>query len=350
TNYLPYQSDTLVSESTTATNGTSSTATFAAKVDYNKPAGLYSIAFDLKTIPIVTQTYMQNMDPNICRADSPTIVIDSRDEQPYLIQRLDDGKCWMLDNLNLDLTNKTIVDNLTTANTNADANSLRSLKEGYRDQCVLDGGSDCNKYATSGLALSNWVEGASATIPMASISGKCDPELNSTEPCIPNNVVYTRNTIASNSNWGLGSNKIGVYYNYCAASAGSFCYDIKSDSGAPLDGTNIDYDICPIDWKLPSVSDLGALCKAVNGNNDCGASVHMAATDSNSLQYKLSMPLSGRYDNGTAWEQGKSGYVWASTTSNYAAANGLNINNGIVSPGSGGHNRFRGRSVRCVSS
>ncbi len=97
TNYLPYQSDTLVSESTTATNGTSSTATFAAKVDYNKPAGLYSIAFDLKTIPIVTQTYMQDMDPSVC-TETPTIVIDKRDEQAYTIRRIGNA-CWMIQNL-----------------------------------------------------------------------------------------------------------------------------------------------------------------------------------------------------------------------------------------------------------
>ncbi|MBR3169381.1 hypothetical protein IKF23_02985 [Candidatus Saccharibacteria bacterium] len=116
TEYLSYVPNTLISQSTTNTNGTSSSIDFAAKIDYEKPAGLYSIAFDLKTIPIVTQTYMQNMDPSVC-TETPTIVIDKRDEQIYTIRRFGND-CWMIDSLRftgniLDSTTSNVADNYT---------------------------------------------------------------------------------------------------------------------------------------------------------------------------------------------------------------------------------------------
>ncbi|MBR3169411.1 hypothetical protein IKF23_03135, partial [Candidatus Saccharibacteria bacterium] len=352
TNYLPYQSDTLVSESTTATNGTSSTATFAAKVDYNKPAGLYSIAFDLKTIPIVTQTYMQDMDPNICKTDSPTIVIDSRDEQPYLIQRLDDGKCWMLDNLNLDLTNKTIVDNITTANTHVDAASLKSLKEGNRTDC---GEEDCSRYATSGLALENWISGAVYSVPHVNKGGTCSTK--TTYPCEYDG-VYTNNTVLytliSDSTFGLGSGKIGVYYNYCAASAGNYCYGDGGKSGTPPsagDEARAQYDICPANWRLPtggSDGEFRTLCTAINGG-ECSYNTDqsMDASDANSMQHKFSLLLSGFVSGGIGSRQGNYGVFWSSS---YASSTHIFAMRADVTDINLRVNdyRYNGESVRCI--
>ena len=50
---------------------------------------------------------------------------------------------------------------------------------------------------------------------------------------------------------GAGSNKVGVYYNYCAASAGSYCYDESKGTG------NASYDLCPAGWRMPTSGSSG---------------------------------------------------------------------------------------------
>ncbi len=374
TNYLPYQSDTLVSESTTATNGISSTATFAAKVDYNKPAGLYSIAFDLKTIPIITQVYMQDMDPSVC-TETPTIVIDNRDEHPYLIQRLADNHCWMLDNLDLDLTNESIVANLTTENTNIDttndSNALDYLKNG--------GGTASDKYAILGLEYHNWTgpgmtpvsPNVSFSQPLVNRSGKCDSTKNSSTPCVGvwQDADYTHNTILNkadaantiikdnaNNIGGPGSYKIGTYYNYCAASAGTYCYGNGiSSAGTPPENSSPTSDICPAGWHMPSVNggtngDYFTLCSAIKGSVCTGTAWNtMNITDSTSMQYQLSTPLSGRYLSGTAYRQGTYGLFWSTTYRSGTIMRGPLVNSSGVYPQDDGY-RYDGRSVRCVSS
>ena len=69
--------------------------------------------------------------------------------------------------------------------------------------------------------------------PLVNRSGKCDSTKNGDYPCVGKwqDASYTNNTVidtadASNTkyDYGPGSYKIGTYYNYCAASAGTYCY------------------------------------------------------------------------------------------------------------------------------
>ncbi len=320
-NYLPYTSGVTIGSNSGRVNSDTTTLNIASKVDYLTTPGDYKQTFTFTALPHVTQYYMQDLDDatlanQVCVKDAPSIVIDNRDEQAYMIQRLDDGKCWMLDNLNLDLTNKTIVDNLTTVNTHADAASLKSLKEGNRTNC---GEEDCSRYATSGLTLSSyWTDGKNS-IPLVQKTGTCSTTSN--YPCTYNG-SYTSNAVMSTltpsqSTFGLGSGKIGVYYNYCAASAGNYCYNAD---GASAD-LNIDYDICPANWKLPSggadaSSDFNTLCKIINNGTSCGEGVAMNGNNSGSFQYKLSTPLSGwGGSNYMGYRQGDYGRFWSSNRS-----------------------------------
>ncbi|MBR3168974.1 hypothetical protein IKF23_00865, partial [Candidatus Saccharibacteria bacterium] len=351
TDYSSYESNTLLSESQGATNGVSSTITLAAKVDYTKPAGLYSLAFDLKTIPIVTQTYMQNMDPSVC-TETPTIVIDNRDEQPYLIQRLADHKCWMLDNLNLDLTNRTIAEGLTAQNTNATDTALNYLRNG--------GGESSDQWAINGLTYQNWTtEANSRTAPLINKSGTCSRETN--YPCTYNG-SYTNNTVISTltqnpdltpdpskSNFGPGSGKIGVYYNYCAATAGSYCYT-GSGAGTPPANTDASQDLCPTSWRIPngrSNNEFLSLCTAVKGGT-CSATVNMMDADNqNSMQYKLSITLSGFYLGAMPNRQGTRG---AYVTSGYYSASQMYVFMPYINYTSPAayDGREHGQSIRCL--
>ncbi|MBR3169039.1 hypothetical protein IKF23_01205, partial [Candidatus Saccharibacteria bacterium] len=294
----------------------------------------------------VTQYYMQDLSnptlaQEVCTTDRPSIVIDKRDEQAYTIQRLPDGKCWMLDNLNLDLTNASIVAGLSPENTNADAEALNYLRNG--------GGTADDQWATAGLSLTNWDTAGTPSVPWVNIRGKCDSSINSSYPCIPNDIAYTSNNIASNSEYGLGTNRIGIYYNYCAVSAGSYCWGKNHMEST---GYNIVSDICPASWRLPaggpdSTSDFYTLCKVINNNTACGQGVDMSASNPNSLQYILSLPLSGDYRGGSAWFQGVANRLWS--TSYYDPSNmyGFGAFSSRIQAWST-NGRNDGRSVRCL--
>ncbi len=375
TNYFPFVSGKLISSSLTPTNGISSTLDFATKIDYDIPAGSYNIALNFKALPQVTQYYMQDFatDPTlsstVCTTD-PTVIMDSRDGSTYLIQRLKDGKCWMLDNLDLDLTNESIVANLTTENTNIDTvndpYALESLKNGAR--------SNGDKYATAGLEYHNWTGAGMTPLspdvsysqPLVNRSGKCDSTKNTQYPCVGKwqDASYTNNTVidtadSSNTkyNYGPGSYKIGTYYNYCAASAGTYCYGNNTSAGTPPKDSSPTSDICPAGWHMPSDNggnngDYLTLCSAIKGGNEgCTGEAWntMSITDSASMQYQLSTPLSGDYNYGTAFRQGAYGRFWSTTYYSGFIMRYLFVNSSGVYPQNNSP-RDDGKSVRCVAS
>ena len=154
----------------------------------------------VSTLPPET---IQEITYSTC-STTPKQVYDSRDEEVYWIARLADGKCWMLDNLRLGSTTEEI--ELTPADTNIE---------------------------------SNWTLPTSVTTTTSSTESN-RPRLNAD---------YKDTAPTINYNLATSSNKIGVFYNTCASSAGTYCY--TSTSG-PL--TEIEYDICPAGWRL-STSD-----------------------------------------------------------------------------------------------
>ena len=77
--------------------------------------GLPDIA--LPPIPLMEQTYMQDMTPEGCAVSSENDtkrLIDKRDGKYYWVAKLKDGNCWMTQNLELDLAGRT----LTTEDSN----------------------------------------------------------------------------------------------------------------------------------------------------------------------------------------------------------------------------------------
>ena len=165
-----------------------------------------------------------------------------------MIGRLADERCWMKDNLRLGSNDNSI--NLTPQDTNiAEAWTLP-------------------KGVTSGVAT--YVE--------AKI-----------------NAAYKNDTTTS---YGTGSGKIGVYYNFCAASAGTYCYNSESSTG------NAQYNICPANWRMPTGgyngNEYGILYNAYSGSAD-------------DFRVALSTPLSGNYPNNSQANLGANGLFWTST-------------------------------------
>ena len=359
-NYLPFNSDLLVSSSTGPSNETTTSIGLASKIDYLKESGTYSLDFKLNAVPTITQYYMQDLsDPtlasSVCVTEHPTIVFDSRDEQAYMIQRLPDNRCWMLDNLNLDLTSRSVVANITTINTNADEASLKSLKEGNR--------SAGTRYATAGIA-SSWGTANSYTQAMINRGGTCDPSKNSDWQCLSpyQGASYTYNTVigkygsdpgqggsgtaTTTYNIGPGSYKIGTYYNYCAASAGNYCYD-SSGTNVPPTTSKADYDICPKGWRMPTGGASGEYQALDNTLKAKYPSTYHTSTSPYSMQSFLSTPVSGYSISGTAWRQGVNGYFWSS---NYYSATNMYTMSASGTGVNPQRNTYRdiGYSVRCI--
>ncbi|MBQ9018206.1 hypothetical protein IJ117_00370 [Candidatus Saccharibacteria bacterium] len=281
-------------------------------------------------LTIEDATYLQDVTPEMRQntaIGTTATVLDKRDNEEYTIGKLEDGNIWLLDNLRLDL-GAVSLDTLI-GNTNASATTLGYLKNG--------GGT--SPYTATGVTVKtadsgSWINSYDA--PYIATSGTGDLG------------DWTSETVMDSAyHSGAGSGMIGVYYNYCAASAGSYCYSLDSSSG---DATE---DICPANWHLPSAGlttgDTGTLCTLIKGS-DCASSSSsnpMNLNEATSLQYKLSTPLSGIFINGLAYDQDTGGYFWSSARSDnaymyylYVTATGVNPQNN--------NTRDDGYSVRCV--
>ena len=311
--------------------GSSLTTTYAAYISKTQPADTYTgkVKYTLVhpndvpaptpppapasscNTPVPGVTYMQD----ITSSNKATILgnmtqgnayylRDKRDEEPYCVSKLAGGNLWMLDNLRLDITDSTILNSLTTTNTNVNEPSLISLKSGNRTAG--------NQYADGAIAqwdsnnTTNYYNRAAAN-------------------------AESKNTIASTT-YGNGSGKIGVYYNYCAASAGSYCYDASAGTG------NASYDLCPANWRMPTGDSSGEY----NTLYTTGYS-----SDATNFETALSTPLSGYFYNGSANYQGSYGYFWSSTHNGSSNMYYLRVVPSNVYPTSRNLRHF-GYSLRCL--
>ncbi|MBQ6409974.1 hypothetical protein IJI18_01800, partial [Candidatus Saccharibacteria bacterium] len=316
-----------------------------------------------------TAMTMQNMTPAICAAITPNqwaLVTDSRDNQQYHIAKLEDDRCWMQDNLDLNLNNATMANSLkgineSNPNTNATAAALNALNNG--------GGSGTNGLAENGLAYysyANWTTPNSFTDPLVNRSGRCNPNINSSVPCVSpyqgttesttdggytnTKVIDTYSGSLITYNIGPGNYKIGTYYNFCAATAGSSCYSETYSSYS-----DSIYDICPLNWRLPrsgtvdypatNYNEFGRLYDIIQANY---STTYATSTSPYSLQSMLSTPVSGNYNSGTAWGLGSFGSFWAPEYYSSDQIYRLLITGYSVEPQA--HTaRNGGRSIRCIA-
>ncbi len=346
-NFYPFTpstttSGTLINSSTTATNDSNVTLTFGSKVNYEKPSGLYSLDFNFKALPIVTTNNIQNLDPTLCTSD-PTIVTDNRDGQAYTIARLpwkqfDEGgnliaegtNCWMLDNLRLDLTDPAVQARLTSQTTNASDEAL-----GY----LINGGGS-SPYPAQGVSEEwPWTSDSESSynLPYIAVSGD-----------VSGGGTWNRDTVPS-VKYGDASGKTGVFYNYCAATAGSYCYGEYATAG------NAEYDVCPAGWRLASggvdstANEYLALCNAEKGSK-CDDNEY----DSRALllvRNSLGISFAGRFQDSLLKRQNVAAYLWTNTpTVSYVATSFARYvfidSDRIYSTNS--DKRYQGFSVRCL--
>ena len=245
---------------------------------------------------------------------------DSRDNQEYTIGKLADNKCWMLDNLALDLTNETILNGLTADNTNinttSDPGALAALKG-------TTPGTTSDKYATAKVA--NWTFSYSYSAPLVNLTNK---------DVIPQGSDPMASTVLA------GEWKVGGYYNYCAASAGSYCYGNGTSQGTS--SGNATSSICPKGWRMPT-SNTGEMTVLYNAYSSGSPNQYTA------FRTAFHLPLSGYFYNGSVRDQGSVGNWWSSTRYDYDDyMHYLYVSTSSIGPASVGLSRYYGCSLRCI--
>ena len=345
------------------------TITIASKLDLNTVPGTYSttLNFQITANPLsggLEEAYqnagkskatindkqyyaMQDMTSTICNsvtvAGDTLEVYDKRDNTIYRIVKAADGRCWMQDNLALNLLDSNVQTTMVNnpSYTNADVDSLTSLFSGNR----TNGGN----YATAGV--SNWTSSYSYSAPLINISNKdvLPTTYNSTDEPLVSTVTSEK--------W-----KVGVYYNYCAASAGSYCYG--SDTSSSITGStavdkantaiDAEYDICPSGWRMPTGSSYDATNRPDGGEYQAlydaysGTSGTDEGSQYASFRKSLRLPLSGYFYGGSAGSQGSYGQFWSSTYGNSGGMYVLYLFTSTVSP-QVFHGRSIGYSIRCIA-
>ncbi len=228
---------------------------------------------------------IQNLSSGSCTT-TPSLAKDVRDNHIYTIQRLNDGNCWMIENLDLGRT--ALTTDLTSSNTNISSIITASTFNSWK--------------ATTGTETYNTGE-------FINITGN-DP---------------------------TSDTPYGTLYNFYAASAGTI-------AGNTTDG-NVIYDICPAGWRLPTggqgeeYDNLYNLLYQEYGSG----SVLNAPTTSGGAGFTLD----GVFMNGAPYSTGTRGTYWSSTASDATRMSYLLVTTTAGNPYSLS-NRSAGRSVRCV--
>lgn len=261
--------------------------TGSGELNQNNNPGLITITGDGATITatgkaLTNREYMQEMPVSSC-TEKAVPVLDNRDGEEYLVQRLADGQCWMLDNLRLD--SEAVTTELTSENTNI-------------------------------------APGIEFALPESGTTGSY---------VLPQ--IYTAEKETAVTTYGEGAGLAGVYYNYCAASAGTVCSD---NSMAAAEN-----DICPAGWHLP------------DGDTESGDVVTLYSAYGNKvaqLRTALSVTFSGYLNggNGAIVDMEQRGYFWTATAAKGNKSHVLNLSkNGSLNI-TGGGLRSNALPIRCV--
>ena len=281
---------------------------------------------DIPAEDIVGRYYrMQDMDTGICStvtyvdAASEAQLIDVRDNKTYYVTKLQDGNCWMTQNLALDLeTIPTNVAPLTSENTDLNDNSLSGaykLGYTYENNTLTWKPANATK-SFAGTSVSGWTKSNTA----------------------PSSARKTDGILA-------GHTATGNYYNWSAAiasnSSGSYWSNTYNDVSK-----NPQNSICPKGWRLPTISSVAANNEFAKLNNLYNGG---STTDGTSLSsFPLFLVLAG-FTAPDLYQLSTRGYYYSSTVKNNSTSYYMNFYNNAVVPNANTNSRSDGFSLRCLA-
>jgi uncharacterized protein (TIGR02145 family) len=271
---------------------------------------------------------------------STIVMIDNRNSQEYLVRKLKDNKCWMIDNLKLELTDGMA---LTSANTDvANDTTVWFTQDGTQGGVPLAG------------MVGSFTPNGSLTIDNTDSRGTDNDNYNAWRQIDPSVIdSYLNNTGPS----GNGN----VSYNTNSKTGCGYLYNYYTTTASTVDNTiNVGIasgSICPSGWKLPTMlsssGDFGKLDIAYGGTGG----EQTAPAQLTTLWLSMGAwqtAFSGYYDGSNSYNtfksQGSSGLYWSSSVG--ASGGGLSrayyaaFNLGYVS--SYYLTRRSGEAVRCL--
>lgn len=224
------------------TTGGVITPIYQISLGQGQPAGTYEGKVQYVLVnpssadtPVIV-TAMQNLLAANCTS-TPRQVRDTRDDHVYTVQRLLDGKCWMMENLDLGRTS--ITTDLTSSNTNLATTVTAATFNSWKK--------------TTGSVTNDAGE-------FISVSGADS----------------------------ISGTAYGTLYNYYAASAGTISGETNSG--------NASYDICPAGWRLPTGGASGEFNTLYSYYNS--AASMMASIENSGAAFALA---GGFYAEGAAY-------------------------------------------------
>ena len=260
---------------------------------------------------------MQNFTQSNCNAMTVGQVVsltDSRNNQTYRLKKMQDNKCWMVDNM------KYLGEGITISNVDGTQGITYNNTDGERN--TVDGTSTQNTQNSDKAFYNN---------PMS------------------NSYCYGTSIQSSYT-------KCGYLYNWYAATAGTGTYATSTN------GTNVSGSICPTGWRLPSGSSDGS---TATGDGTSYTAADFAVLNASMNAGSLTTGSISSYPTGWqftgAWSgvfsgywsygfysQGSDGYYWSSTAYSSTNARNLNFYSSNVLPGNYYSYKYFGRAVRCV--
>ena len=336
--------------------GSELTTTYAVYISKTQPAGVYTgqVKYTLVhpynaaapeipespstscTTPVSDEvsgiTYMQDINStNISTVltalheDEPYYLRDKRDNQPYCVAKLKDGKLWMTEDLNI--AGGTA---LSSTDTDFDANYTLPTTNGWT---VNDG---------------------KLVLPASATKNSENNNLTDSTQFGTDNYAYVFNS-GNKTNCGASSQNAPCYSYYSWDTA-----TLGSGRSISTDNTDADYSICPKNWKLPTSRTTSATNWQTE--SDFYVLAHQYGLDSTTQTYENDSDfydqagpgttpnflLAGSYAGGSFSYGGSLGLYWsASSYSNSTYAHILFFSSsGVYSSNDGG--RRYGLSVRCL--
>ncbi|MBR2543292.1 hypothetical protein IKF03_01680, partial [Candidatus Saccharibacteria bacterium] len=311
---------------------------------------------------------LQDMTPEICNMtevlDEPgqTQLLDIRDNKVYWATKLQDGHCWMTQNLDLNLSTSTALTNQDTdLNTVASWTPMRStinaVTNASTSGSITGWNNDYNTPYSVDAGDYYW-----KNLPFYA-SSICNQTIGGEPHQGCNYLVKTNNAswatyfsitpYADNGTHG----HVGNYYNFSAAVASNSTTSYTASTFANP-ANNSPNSICPKGWRLPTITsaapdytqagskDEFSRLAYLYGNYTGNTSISNEGIEKAPLYY----PRSGFVHSSILYGAGHSGHGWSSTVSTSTGAYDLGFVSGIVGPqGVGTDHRMYGFPVRCVA-
>lgn len=304
---------------------------------------------------IATVTYMQ--DVTSCPSSLPTgtqyTLTDKRDGKTYTVSKLADNKCWMTQNLDLDIGGADTAP-LTSENTNINTSGSGAYAAGYKTANGVTIWTPLNTAVTSGRTISGTTLTGWTNDNYAPYSAEGGDVYVYTSGSDGNDTVYESLSACTSAGHSVADCKHyhrGNYYSWSAAVASNDTTSLTTEY------TTAQNDICPKGWRLPvgsssatssaSTREFGQLFLSSGVTSTIDATSY-ADGGFNKLRVAPLFFTRGGYVYGTSLGlSGSYGYFWSSSVySTYLAYDANLYSSGISSTYHS--TRGYGQSVRCL--